>query len=157
AGHAYIWLVGVTLLTAVVAGVAAMRPANATLMLAGGVAAAAMLVRAIGGHAAAAGAEWIQVVVQWLHGLSVGIWVGGFLPVLLLVLERRAAGASTPVPEVRRFSSMAALGLGGVVVTGTVRAVSGMGVHEIVHIFSTSYGTTLSIKVLVVAGLICLG
>jgi len=45
AGHAYIWLVGVTLLTAVAAGVAAMRPSNTTLMLAGGVAVAAMLVR----------------------------------------------------------------------------------------------------------------
>jgi copper transport protein len=157
AGHAYVWLVGVTLLAAVVAAVGARRPSSATLVLAGGVAAAAMLVRVIGGHAAAAGTEWIQVAVQWLHFLSVGIWVGGFLPVLLLVLERRAAGAPTPVREVRRFSSMAAVGLAGVVVTGAVRAVSGMGLHEILHVFSTSYGTTLAIKVLVVAALVSLG
>jgi copper transport protein len=157
AGRAYIWLVVFALLTAGASVVAATRPSTKTLTLAGGTAAAAMLVRVIGGHAAAAGTEWVQVGVQWLHVLAVGVWVGGLLPVALLVRERRATGSPPSESEVRRFSTMAACGLSVVVATGIVRAVSGMGVHEVLHIFSTSYGTTLAIKVAVVAGLIGLG
>jgi putative copper export protein len=157
AGHAYVWLVVFALLTLATAVVGAAGRSNRTLALAGGTAAAAMLVRAIGGHAAAAGSEWVQVAVQWLHVLGIGVWVGGLLPVALLVRERRATGSPPPVGEVLRFSTMAAGGVSVVVATGIVRAVSGMGVHEVLHILSTSYGTTLAIKVAVVAGLIGLG
>jgi copper transport protein len=157
AGHAYLWLVVFAVLALVTSVAAATSRSTTTLALTGGTGAAAMLVRVIGGHAAAAGAEWVQVAVQWLHVLAVGVWVGGLLPVALLVRERRATGSPSPVSEVRRFSTMAAGGLSVVVATGIVRAVWGMGVREVLHIFSTSYGTTLSIKVAVVAGLIGLG
>jgi copper transport protein len=157
AGHAYVWLLGVTALAAAVAVVAALRDSRNTLAAAGVSAAAAMLVRAIGGHAAAAGTAWVHVGVQWLHFLAVGAWVGGFVPVLLAVRARRAAGEPAPIDGIRRYSTIAAAGLAVVVVSGAVRAISLMGVHEIVHTFSTSYGTTLAIKVLVAAVLIGLG
>ena len=157
AGHAYIWLLALCLLTEAAAVIAAVRPSNGTLALAGGTAAAAMLARAIGGHAGAAGSAWLQVLVQWLHFLAVGVWIGGFLPLLLLVRQRRIAGEPSPIDEVRRFSSMAAISLVVVVGTGIVRAVSGMGLHEVIHLFSTSYGTTLALKVAVVAVLVAFG
>jgi copper transport protein len=157
AGHAYVWLLGVTALTAAIAIVAALRDSRGTLAAVGVTAAAAMLVRAIGGHAAAAGSAWVQVGVQWLHFFAVGAWVGGFVPVLLVVRARRAAGEPAPIDGIRRYSTIAAAGLAVVVVSGAVRAISLMGVHEILHIFSTSYGTTLAIKALVAAVLIGLG
>ncbi|MDP9330616.1 MAG: copper resistance protein CopC [Actinomycetota bacterium] len=157
AGHAYVWLLGVTALAAAAAVIAALRDSRATLAAAGMSAATAMLVRAIGGHAAAAGSAWVQVGVQWLHFLAVGAWVGGFVPVLLIVRARRAAAKPAPIDAIRCYSTIAAAGLAVVIVSGAVRAISLMGVHEIVHTFSTSYGTTLAIKVLVAAVLIALG
>ena len=157
AGHTYEWLVGATLLAAAVAVVASIRPSNGTLALCGATAAAAMLVRAIGGHAGAEGSAWIQVAFQWIHFLGVGVWIGGFVPVLLLVRQRHKAEMPAPIEQIRRFSFMAGVALFTVVVTGLVRAVSGMGIHDLLHIFSTSYGTTLALKVAVAAALVTLG
>ncbi len=118
-----------------------------------------MLARVEGGHAAALGWAWFQIGVQWIHFLAVGIWVGGFVPVLLRLRERAGkANDAGLTREIRRYSTMAGIALGLVVITGTVRAVSALGgVGALARIFRTSYGTVLAIKVALALVLIALG
>jgi len=137
-----------------------------------------MLVRAIGGHAAAAAtpalnnsaAAWKyierqQISLQWLHFMAIGVWMGGIALAFLLIRANRATGESgAPDPndaigqQVRRFSRLAGYALAAVLFTGVLRAmeVTG-GLSAFLHLFRTSYGTTLAIKIAVVALLIALG
>jgi copper transport protein len=157
AGHQYEWLVGTSLAAEALAVVAALRETKPTLALTGGGAAGVMLARAIGGHAAAGSLGSIQVGIQWLHFLSVGAWVGGFLPVYLMVRRSDKQHTAAPVAGVRRYSTQAAVALYVVVATGVVRALYGMGLHGVLHILSTPYGKTLAFKLVLAAALVALG
>ncbi|MFN8234032.1 MAG: CopD family protein [Actinomycetota bacterium] len=142
--------------TAAIAAVAAFVPGAVTLLLAGGAAGAAMLMRADGGHAATASPPWIQVGLQWIHFLAMGIWIGGLALVLGFMLSRRDG---RPVVEaVRRYSRLAGYALLVVVATGAIRAANELGgVGWWLRAFETPYGTTLVAKIAVVAGVIALG
>src|SRR6266545_4799191 len=189
-------------LTALVLGAVARWPRRPELLVLLGVAAAAtMLVHVAGGHAAGeATLTPLNVLVQWAHLLAVGVWVGGFLWLLLGLRGAGAAGSgpepgngsqatmrpeparasaggqgqeerTSPAPVgtavmtapsgdervlvVRRFSAMATVALGVVVLTGLTRAV--IEVRSWHGLFSTSFGRTLLIKLALVAGLIALG
>ncbi len=157
AGHQYEWLVGTALVAEGLAVVAALRGTKRTLAIAGGGAAAVMLARAVGGHAAAGGLESVQVGLQWVHFLAVGAWVGGFLPVYLLVRRSDKLGKKAPTAGVRRYSTQAAVALYVVVTTGVLRALYGMGVRGVLHVLSTPYGKTLALKLLLAAVLVALG
>jgi copper transport protein len=112
-------------------------------------AAGAMLARALGGHAAGSATE---VTLHWLHFVGVGAWIGG-LAWLVLGLVRRLEAA-----QVRRFSNLAAIGLGVVVVSGVLRSVNEMGGWGWwLHPFGTDYGTTLILKLAIVVPLIAFG
>ena len=77
-------------------------PDRTSLVVAGVAAAAAMLTRAIGGHAAAAATPALQIGLQWLHFMAASVWMGGLaLTFLWLRVQRRTEGA-VPVDEVRR-------------------------------------------------------
>jgi uncharacterized membrane protein len=110
-----------------------------------------------GAHAPASPTRpWLQVAIQFLHVLAVGSWVGGLVIVLLLLRSRR--GEASPVAEVRRFSRLAGVSVAVVVATGGLRDLNELGgPSALLHIFSTSYGTTLAIKLALVAALIALG
>ena len=106
-GRAYVWLLGAALVVLVAAITVAVSPARwgfVLLGLAGIVTAAA---RAAGGHAAAASPVWFQEAIQTLHMVAASVWVGGFVPILVLLRARRRAEAPAPIDEVRRFSSAA--------------------------------------------------
>jgi len=93
--------------------------------------------------------------VQWLHLLSVGVWVGG-LPWLLLILRRRPAEERSASAHL--FSRIAAVTLATVAVTGLLRAISELGgVGAWRRLFDTSFGVTLCIKVALFVGLVALG
>ena len=112
-------------------------------------AAGAMLARALGGHAAGSG---LEVTMQWLHFVGVGVWIGG-LAWLVLGLVRRLDGW-----QVRRFSNLAAGGLIVVVVSGILRSVNEMGGWGWwMHPFGSDFGTTLIVKLAIVVSLIALG
>src|SRR6266511_1975680 len=87
-----------TLSTALVLGAVARWPRRPELLVLLGVAAAAtMLVHVAGGHASGeATLTPLNVLVQWAHLLAVGVWVGGFL---WLLLGLRGAGAAGSGPE----------------------------------------------------------
>ncbi len=123
----------------------------------GSVAAVATAVTfAVTGHAAASGSVW-DLVVDSVHVLAAGTWVGGL--VLLTVLLRGGpdeAGddeESRPGAAVARFSRLA---LGSVVVlvlTGTVNSV--IHLTEVADLWQSRYGNVLLVKLGVV--LVALG
>lgn len=155
-GRSLIWLVVGAAATALGAWYASRDVSRTALIVAGIAAAATMFTRAEGGHAAAGG--WFQVVLQWLHFLAVGVWIGGLVPVLLLLRERRRSGETPPIREVARYSTMAGWALLVVVGAGLARSVNELGgFGAITRMFSTSYGTTLAVKVSLVLILVALG
>ena len=76
-GTDYLWLLGGVTFAAVAALDAARRSDRTSLVVAGVAAAAAMLIRAIGGHAAAAATPALQIGLQWLHFMAASVWMGG--------------------------------------------------------------------------------
>ena len=158
-GRAYVWLLGAAMVVLVAAITVAASPARwgfVLLGLAGIVTAAA---RAAGGHAAAASPVWFQEAIQTLHMVAASVWVGGFVPILVLLRARRRAETPAPIDEVRRFSSAAGWAVLLVVATGLVRVVNEEGGLGSVwsRLTDSSYGTTLIVKVSVVLVVIALG
>jgi copper transport protein len=159
AGKPYLWLLAGSIVTLIAALYAARRTSRDSLLALGVAAAATMLARVQGGHASAQGVAWFQVLAQWIHFLAVGVWVGGFVPVLLMLRERRGyVPDGAMVTRARRYSSMAGVSLLLVAITGSIRAVSSLGGFGApTRIFDSSYGTVLAIKVGVAVALIALG
>ncbi|HEY7478710.1 MAG TPA: CopD family protein, partial [Actinomycetota bacterium] len=151
-GRPYLWLLGAVLVADVFVAVGAARArSRPALWGAAGAAAAAMLVRATSGHAAAADPPGLQEGLQWAHFLAAGVWIGGL--VLLFLLARDAG--HPPVEEARRFSALAGWMVAVVVVTGFLRAWNELGgAAWVLRAFESSYGTTLLIKVAVVIAVI---
>jgi copper transport protein len=149
AGGKYVLLAASVGVVGVAVVAACLSPSRVWFGVLGVTAAGAMLARALGGHAAGSATE---VTLQWLHFVGVGAWIGG-LVWLVLGLVRRLEAA-----QVRRFSNLAAVGLGVVVVSGVLRSVNEMGGWAWwLHPFGTDYGTTLIVKVAIVAPLIAFG
>jgi copper transport protein len=113
------------------------------LMVAGALAALAMLAHVSAGHAGATLGPLrpFNVGVQWLHFLSIGAWLGG-LAALLAVSGRipadRAAAAA------RRFSTGAGIAIVFVAATGVLRAIDTVGAWDAVLV--TDYGRLVLVK-----------
>jgi copper transport protein len=141
-------VVGIVLLVAVLG-----RDRRLPLALVGAAAAATLWVHAQSGHADASG--WVQVGVQWVHLVAVGVWIGGLLWLLLGIRGRKAADRADAI---RRFSQVAGLALAAVVVTGGLRELSEVGgPAQWRRLIDTSFGVALLIKVGLFAGLVSLG
>jgi putative copper export protein len=99
-----------------------------------------------------AGSSAFQVVLQGFHFAAVGAWIGGLVWLVLAV--RRGAEAAA----VRRFSNVAAGGLLVLLVTGFLRSIDELGgLTWWLHAFDTSYGTSLLVKLAIVAAIVTLG
>ncbi|MEX0753786.1 MAG: copper resistance protein CopC [Actinomycetota bacterium] len=137
--------------------VAAIRhPSARTVAVVGGAAAVALLFHTLGGHAGAArDARWLAVGVQWVHVVAAGVWAGGLG---WLVLGARRLDSVTRPDAIRGFSRLAGIALVLVFVTGSLRSIDLLGgFGEIADILATAWGTTLAIKLAVVATLVALG
>ena len=157
-GTDYLWLLGGVTFAGVAAVDAARRSDRTSLVVAGVAAAAAMLARAMGGHAAAAATPALQIGLQWLHFMAASVWMGGLALTFLLLRARRRTEGVVPVDEVRAYSSLAGYALAVVLVTGVLRATQEVGgVSKLFDLFRGSYGTTLDVKVALVLVLIGLG
>src|SRR6266545_3898997 len=108
--------------TAVVLVAMARWPGRQELLgLLGAGAAAAMLVHVAAGHAAGSGSLGpLNLLAQWVHLLAVGVWVGGFLWLVLGIRATAAGEESEKVVAVQRFSRMATVAVGLGLVTGLV-------------------------------------
>jgi copper transport protein len=137
------------------AGVVAyvVRPSRALLGVLAVLAAIVMLERVLGGHAAATQTfKWFNVGDQWVHILAVSTWIGGLVLLLLHVLR---GGGGT---QVRRFSTLAGFALAVVAVSGVFRAVDELGGWtEWGRLIHTSFGITLSLKIVLFVVLVALG
>jgi copper transport protein len=116
--------------------------------------AAAMLAHVLAGHAGAStdAWRWANVIEQWGHFLGVGAWIGG-LGALLAGVGRAPSREKAYV--VRRFSTVALLAAGAVVLTGTIRAISEVGSWQ--ALVSTDFGRLVVVKAGLLLILVALG
>jgi copper transport protein len=99
------------------------------------------------GHAAASGMVFDRVV-DTVHVLAAGIWVGGLLA---LVVSATRAGAGRPTIEAfERFSRWALASVLVLVVTGVMNSL--LRLDDIEQLWRSEYGRLLAAKVLLVAG-----
>ncbi len=82
-----------------------------------------------------------------------GVWVGGFLWLLLGI--RGAGQEGEQAAAAQRFSGMATVALGLVLITGLARALVEVGSWH--GLLDTSFGRTLLVKGALVAGLVAIG
>ena len=112
-----------------------------------------MLLHALVGHAAGPSSlRGVNLLVQWLHLLAVGTWIGGLVWLLAGLRGReRPEQAASAV----RFSKLAAPVLGLVAVTGLSRALHLAGGWQ--GLLDSPYGRFLDVKVALFGGLVLMG
>jgi copper transport protein len=147
-------LLAVLAMTIAVAAIARSRPAVGRWRFAvlAGTAAGAMLVDVLTGHAAAGTLSPVQVGVQWLHVVAVGLWIGGLAALLLQI---RGGPGEEKSLSVRRFSRWAGYALAVVAVTGIVRAIDEVGTVD--ALVGTDFGRLVILKSILLGVLALLG
>jgi copper transport protein len=131
--------------------VATYRTGRAAAGLVAALAAAAMYAHVASGHAGAPSPDqWLNLSSQWLHLAAIGTWIGGLAWLLAGTRTRR-----DDVASIGRFSALATVCVGVVVLTGVVRALDEVG--SVDALFDTDYGRTLLLKLGLVASLLALG
>lgn len=115
--------------------------------------------RSASGHAADAGDFGVQEFIDWLHLLSMSVWVGGVFAALLAVFPALRRCTAYDPPRIARFalrlSQSSAIALGMVVASGIYNAWMRLG--TLPALVDTAYGRTLCIKLILVGIVIVLG
>ncbi|HZQ87733.1 MAG TPA: copper resistance protein CopC [Acidimicrobiales bacterium] len=125
------------------------RPLVPASGVAGGL---ALLADVASSHAAAGSRPTFNQAIQLLHVLAVGVWIGGLVA---LLVATRGPAADDKAVAVRRFSSVAGVGLAVVFATGVYRASVEIGRWD--KVLSTGFGQLVMAKVAVIAALAGLG
>jgi copper transport protein len=128
------------------------RARRALLAATGVLAAMALLVEATLSHAATQASAPAEIGLQWLHLMTVGLWLGG-----LIALLAELRGPATPAKGelARRFAVLAGLGLGMVAVTGVLRSIVDIG--SIDALVSTDFGRLVLLKIGLLVPIAALG
>lgn len=100
---------------------------------------------------ASIGSTWFEMPIQWLHIVSMGVWIGG----LIVLLAGLPGAGQERARAVRRFSTVAGIALVLVVVTGMLRTLSEVGGWS--ALIGTSYGRMVILKSQLLLGVIILG
>ncbi len=129
---------------------ARVRPALVIMAFASG---GALLADVLSSHAAAGQSPALDVLIQSIHVLAVGLWMGGLIG-LLVALRRRLPDEST-ARTAKRFSWLATVGIAAVGGSGVVRAVSEVGTID--ALFSSDFGRLLIAKTALLGILAALG
>ncbi len=104
-------------------------------------------------HAAAAHAEpWLKMTEQWLHFASAGVWIGGLLTLLLVVVT---LARSERARVVQRFSTMALAAVVVLGVSGILRAIDEVGSWH--ALYSSEFGRLILLKSALLLVLVGLG
>ena len=123
------------------------------LALVGVTAGISMLLHVEVGHAAGPSPlRSLNLLIQWLHLLAVGAWIGGLVWLLAWLRGRERPEQAEAVV---RFSRLAAPVLGLVAVTGLSRALHLAGGWS--GLLHSGYGRLLDVKALLFLGLVALG
>jgi putative copper export protein len=139
-------------LAVAVAGREGDRPRGALAVVALA-AAGALLADVLSSHAAAGQNPVLDVSIQSVHVISVGLWMGGLVG-LLLTLRRRSPDDTTG-RDVRRFSRLATVGIAAVAGTGLLRAIGE--VQTPAALVSTDFGRLVIAKTALLSVLAMLG
>jgi copper transport protein len=127
---------------------------NRPILLAGGVAAVALMVTpGLAGHAASQDLAALAMVADVIHLLAVSLWLGGLALLAVAVLPRRLPDEMAAV--VPRFSRLAFGSVIAILVTGSFQ--SWRQVRSVDALTDTTYGRLLIVKVLLFAVLVALG
>lgn len=125
---------------------------GAALTVAGTLAAVAAT---LGSHAAAAG-EPVGMVIDLLHIVAMSGWAGGLIYLAAAVLLLRGGGDAAPIGAlVWRFSLLALVSVGLLIVTGTLASIARLRLIE--DLYETPYGVALAVKILLLAAALALG
>jgi copper transport protein len=106
-------------------------------------------------HAAAAGSTDLQTIIDYVHLLAGGLWLGILVQLLLAlvvavpVLEDRAAFLGATI---RRFSLVAVPSVAVIVATGVIQSIDRFGGFD--EVFDSDYGYTLVAKIALLAPLL---
>jgi copper transport protein len=165
-GRGYLDLELVLLLFGVAAAVAlwldrperAQRSIGALLALCGVTLAggAALLVPGVAGHAGQTSPRALALALDWLHLLAASLWIGGLIGLLVLwrslTVGQRVAGLVAVVP---RFSNVAFLSVAGLLGSGIAASV--LRLPTLASLWDTSFGKTIIVKALLLAGAMLIG
>ncbi len=132
------------------------NPRNRIVILATLVAMAAI---SAGGHATSGTDAFLGGLFDFIHLVATALWIGGLAVLLkirnIVVEEGPPATVSRLGAIVVRFSSLAIVCVGALVVTGTYRALAELSAFT--DLTTTSYGRALTAKLILFAGLLCIG
>jgi copper transport protein len=154
-GRIAVWRAIPAVIIAIAACLAAIGHGKARrvgLGLAGVAAAGGMLADVSASHAAAGGLPLLNGLIQWVHVLGVGVWMGGLLALLVAI---RGAESADKSGAVKRFSTAAGFALVIVAVTGIIRAVVEIGAWD--RVLTTTFGLLVVAKVSLIVLLAGLG
>lgn len=125
------------------------RPALVVIGLA---ATGAMLADVLLSHAAAGDNVGLDVLIQVIHVVAVGLWLGGLLG---LVVNLRGEPNEATARMASRFSRLATVGIATVALTGLLRAIAEVG--TINNLVSTDFGHLVIAKTVLLGVLAMLG
>jgi putative copper resistance protein D len=102
----------------------------------------AIILQGAHGHAAAMEGYRLLVMTDMLHLLSVGAWLGGLLPLLLVVQGAPARAGATAA---RWFSPLGQVGVAGVILSASLQGWVFVG--GVAGLFDTAYGWVVLVKI----------
>jgi len=115
--------------------------------------------RSASGHAADEGDFRLPELMDWLHLMAASFWGGGLLvlstSIIPISVKRAEREPSLIAHIIRRFSFLAGIALGVIVITAMYNAWLEVGSLE--ALFKTQYGWTIIAKLLLLSGLVVLG
>lgn len=122
-------------LAELLAGVGVVLAAGATLLIPG-----------LSGHAAQTAPRGWSLLFDWTHLLSISLWIGGLVGLLVLwrslPAASRVAGLAVVVP---RFSNVALVSVAAIIASGTLATLLHM--PTIASMWQTSYGQAILVKI----------
>lgn len=111
---------------------------------------------ALTGHAADHGDFTIHVLMDSIHVMAAGLWVGGLFGLAIVLRgDLKAMSPDIQVRIVHRFSALAGTVLLAVIIGGAFNAY--ISLPNISALWSTAYGNFLSLKMLAVSLLVAFG
>jgi putative copper resistance protein D len=100
----------------------------------------------------------IHLAADFLHLIAAGLWLGGLIPLALLLVYlrrfREEAWISAAYDAARRFSNLGIVAVGTLLVSGTINAWFLIG--DMQSLIDTNYGRLLLLKVTLFAAMVCL-
>jgi len=119
-----------------------------------------LLTSSLNSHAAALlSGAYLGVAADWLHFLGVAAWLGGLASIVYVlpaaVQASQGSGERVLAQAVARFSNLALLAVGIIVLTGTFQAWLEVGSWE--GLVQTAYGLSITAKIVLLALAVALG